>query len=265
MIHLRRVPSTLSSQTLQIMLVRPALNPGGGTGLQNWSWYPCKHASYIVGPVYNVIKSIYSATSYRVKIGDHISSSFLATSGVKQGCPMSPLLSNIYNIQHLSDCDPVKMGSVHINSLSWADDLMLPSTSISWLKRCLENLKTYCQKCGLVVNTEKTKTMVLSKKKYIQETFTFGDIPLQASKSINYLGFVISYNGKYRSITHDRIMKAINMNLQAIRTNRNVSIRLALSLLTNKLLQFFSMDVRYGHYPTLRVLFIWWINRSAQI
>ena len=75
--------------------------------------------------------------------------------------------------------------------------------------------------------------MVLSKKKYLPETFTFGDIPLQASKSINYLGFVISYNGKYRSITHDRIMKATrmpNMVLQAIRTKRNVSVRLALSL-----------------------------------
>ena len=169
----------------------------------------------ICGLVYNIIKSMHSATSYRVKIVDHISPSFLATSGVKQGCPMCPLLSNIYqNDLHgifNGDCDPVKMGSVHINSISWADDLILLSTSKSGLKRCLDNLKTYCKKWGLVVNTEKTKTMVLSKKKYIPETFTFGDIPLQASKSINYLGFVISYNGKYRSITHDRIMKATRM------------------------------------------------------
>ena len=99
-------------------------------------------------------------------------------------------------------------------------------------KRCFDNLKTYCQKWGLVVSTEKTKTMVLSKKNYLPKTFTFGDIPLQASKSINYLGFVISYYGKYRSITHDRIMEATrmsNMVLQAIRTNRNVPVRLALS------------------------------------
>ena len=46
----------------------------------------------ISGPVYNVIKGMYSATRYRVKIGDSISPSFLATSGVKQGCPLSPLL-----------------------------------------------------------------------------------------------------------------------------------------------------------------------------
>ena len=191
----------------------------------------------ISGLVHNIIKSMYSATNYRVKIGDHISPSFLVTSGVKQGCPMSPLLSNIYqNDLHEifnGDCDPVKMGSVHINSISWADDIMLLSTSKSGLKRCLENLKTHCQKWGLVVNTEKNKTMVLSKNKYLPETFTFGDIPLQASKGINYLGFVISYNRKYRSITHDRIMKTTrmsNMILQAIRTNRNVSVRLALSL-----------------------------------
>ena len=142
---------------------------------------------------------MYSATSYRVKIGDHISPSFLATSGVKQGCPMSPLQSNIYqNDLHEifnDDCDPVKMGSVHINSISWADDLMLLSKSKSGLKRCLDNLKTYCQKWGLVVNTEKTKTMVLSKKKYLPETFTFGDIPLQASKTINYLGLLYHIMG----------------------------------------------------------------------
>ena len=125
------------------------------------------------------------------------------------------------------------MASVHINSISWADNLMLLSTSKSGLKRCLDNLKMYCQKWGLFVNTENSKRMVLSKKKYIPETFTFGDLPLQASKSMNYLGFVISYNRKYRSINHDRIMKAtrvFNMVLQAIRRNMNVSVRLAMSL-----------------------------------
>ena len=138
-------------------------------------------------------------------------------------------LHEIFN----GDCDPGEMGSAHTNSISWAYGLMLRLTSNSGLQRCLENLKTYCQKCGLVVNTENTKTMVLSKKKYIPETFTFGDIPLQAFKSINYIGFVISYNGKYRNITTNRIMKCTrmsNMVLQTIWTNRNVSVRFALSL-----------------------------------
>ena len=46
----------------------------------------------ICGHIHHIIKSMYSATSYRMKIGDHISSSVFAASGVKQSCPMSPIL-----------------------------------------------------------------------------------------------------------------------------------------------------------------------------
>ena len=115
----------------------------------------------ICGPIYHIIKSMYSATSYRVKIGDHVSPSFLAASGVKQGCPMSLVLSNIYqNDLHEifgENCDPVHIGDSHGNSILWADDLLLLSTSKEGLQQCLENMKTYCYKWGLVVNTEKTK------------------------------------------------------------------------------------------------------------
>ena len=99
--------------------------------------------------------------------------------------------------------------------------------------------------------------MVSSKKTYISANFTFGDIPLQASKGMNYLGFVISYNGKYRSITHDRIIDAtrmFNMDLQAIRTNRNVSVRRALSYFDSQI-TFFFMDAWYGRYPPPKILF----------
>ena len=71
------------------------------------------------------------------------------------------------------------------------------------------------------------------KEKYISETFKFGDIPWQKFKSIDHLDFVISYNEKYRSITHHRIMKSIkmaNIVLQRMWTNMSVSARLALPL-----------------------------------
>ena len=75
--------------------------------------------------------------------------------------------------------------------------------------------------------------MVLSKHKYIPERFTYGGVHLQATKCFNYLGFVVSYNGKFRNLIHDRVLKATrmaNMVLQAIRTNKNVSVKLAISL-----------------------------------
>ena len=130
-------------------------------------------------PVHNVIKSMYSATRYRVKIRDSISPLVLATSGVKQGCPLSPLLSNIF--QHDlhkifdSSCDPVKIGDVPINSIYWADDLLLLSASKEGLQQSVEKVKTYCYKRGLVVDTEKkpSKSMVLSKQTYAPVCFRY--------------------------------------------------------------------------------------------
>ena len=49
-----------------------------------------------------------------------------------------------------------------------------------------------------------------------------------------------------------------NVVLESIRTNTNVSVRLALSFVDKKILKFFSFDFRYGHYPTHRIF----VNQS---
>ena len=52
-----------------------------------------------------------------------------SATGVKQGCNLSSLLSYLYqnDLHDIFDdtCDPVKLGNMHVNSLSWADDLIL--------------------------------------------------------------------------------------------------------------------------------------------
>ena len=54
---------------------------------------------------------------------------------------MSPELSNIFqNDLHGSfseGCNPVLIGDTSVNSISWADDLMLISTSAEGLQECL--------------------------------------------------------------------------------------------------------------------------------
>ena len=55
---------------------------------------------------------------------------------------------------------------------------------------------------------------------------------LECVKSFNYLGFEISHNGKFSNLINDRVLKAektSNMVLQAIRTDKNVSVKLSLS------------------------------------
>ena len=76
----------------------------------------------ITGPIYDIIKSMYRNTRYQVRIGDQVSPKFCVNSGVKQGCCMSPVLSNIFqNELHGSfseGCDPVLIGDTSVNSIS---------------------------------------------------------------------------------------------------------------------------------------------------
>ena len=56
----------------------------------------------------------------------------------------------------------VELDGFFFNSPSWADDLVLVSTSKTGLQKCLDRLGEYCTKWQLSVNTEKTKIMVIS-------------------------------------------------------------------------------------------------------
>ncbi len=50
----------------------------------------------ITGQIYNVIKGAHTGSNYSVKTGMDNTESFVTSSGVKQGCNLSPTLSNIY-------------------------------------------------------------------------------------------------------------------------------------------------------------------------
>ena len=109
--------------------------------------------------------------------------------------------------------------------------------------------------------------MVLSKHKYIPERFTYGGVHLQATKCFNYLGFVVSYNGKFRNLIQDRVLKATrmaNMVLQAIRTNKNVSVKLAISLF-DKSRPYSCMGALYGHHHSGKISYTWLINQRRPI
>ena len=192
----------------------------------------------ITGPVYDIIKSMYAKTTYRISIGDHISPSFQGNNGVKQGCVISPLLSNIFqNDMHdifgSDECEPLQLGDFILNSLSWADDLIIMSRSARGLQTCMNKLQTYCIKWGLEVNTDKTKTMVLSKRGSCFVDISFEGNILECVDKYNYLGFNLSSNGKIKHLVEDRINKStriMSLVLQALRTTGNINVKMSMSI-----------------------------------
>ena len=192
----------------------------------------------ISGPIYKIIKSVYCKTGYQVQIGDDISSMFYGENGLKQGCCMSPTLSSIYqndlhDMFRTDECDPLQLGSLMLNSISWADDLIMLSLSQQGLQNCVSKLEVYCKKWGLEINEMKTKCMVMSKKRGPFRPIHIYNTPIEYVKNLVYLGFYISSNGNIRATIQDRITKASrvsHMVLQALRTNKNISAKLAMTL-----------------------------------
>ena len=87
--------------------------------------------------------------------------------GVRQGCILSPLLFNIFLCdlaKKLSDLETsLELGNTPINSLFWADDLVMLAESEEKLNEMLKILEDYCKTNELVINTKKTKCMIFNK------------------------------------------------------------------------------------------------------
>ena len=117
--------------------------------------------------MYASIKNLYSENMSCVKIDTKLTEMFGVDQGVKQGCVLSPILFNIF----LADLPPTLRTehginidhSTHINSLIWADDILLMAETEEHLQSLLYKLEKYCDKNRLTLNTQKTKVMIFNK------------------------------------------------------------------------------------------------------
>ena len=121
----------------------------------------------ITGSIFKIIKSLYDDPFHSVLVNGAISRRFTSSYGVKQGCSLNPILSNIFqNDIHdiFQDCDPEKKGDVPTHSMSWADDQLPLSCSREGFQSCLNKLNDYCIKWGLTVNEKGKDHAVLQVK-----------------------------------------------------------------------------------------------------
>ena len=153
---------------------------------------------------------------YAVKSGNSITDVFKFTKGARQGCPLRPILSNLYvndtfdRINKSTHTDVVIYENTIANALMYADDLILISHSQEGLQNQIDILNDYCLNWNLAINTKKTKVLVFNRgNKLLKANIHLNNVLLENVKSFKYLRFSISAkNCSFSKPLEDLSMKA---------------------------------------------------------
>ena len=146
------------------------------------------------------IHSMYTRTFYSIKLKGGHTDPIASNLGLKQGCPLSPMLFNLYidDIQDCFDqtCEPIQIHNKLFNYFLYADDLVIISKSKIGLQNGIDKVYDFSQSKHLTISDEKSKTMVFnSAGRLIKEIFTLKDKSLEPVQSFCYLGFDVKCSG----------------------------------------------------------------------
>ncbi|KAJ9510041.1 hypothetical protein QJQ45_011738 [Haematococcus lacustris] len=117
-------------------------------------------------PLLACLEGLYRDDNYVLIDGPHRTPPVTPDQGVKQGCPISPLLFALYvhdiSKEFLGPVDAVRVQGTPVTHFMYADDLTLVSTSSHGLQRLVCQLQGFADRKHLTVNVGKSKVMVFN-------------------------------------------------------------------------------------------------------
>ena len=145
---------------------------------------------------------MYQGNKVFIKLKDGLLEPFKTTIGVKQGCVFSPILFNLFidKISSIFDesCAPVRLNNMDLNSLLWADDLVILSRSAEGLQNAITKTESFYKSLGLKINLKKTKILIFNRaglkldKKF---NFFLAGKKVEISDHYQYLGLNLRPSG----------------------------------------------------------------------
>ena len=139
-----------------------------------------------------LLKNIYSKSNCFIKLCSEETKPFQYSRGVRQGCILSPLLSNLFlndlpkssSTAHQTDPFILSINDDKLTSLLYADDLVQLSKSGKGLQNCIDIVSSFCESWHLTVNHKKSTVLIFSRK--TSENFLYK--PLEIVQDFTYLG-----------------------------------------------------------------------------
>ena len=122
------------------------------------------------GETLATLKQMYSRVRMQVRCKGELGETFEAGVGVKQGCPLSPLLFGIYLDRFESYLDSrcpgegAELGGAQVRALFYADDIVIVSDTAAGLQRMLDAMHEFCQANSMFVNSKKSEVVIFGRE-----------------------------------------------------------------------------------------------------
>ncbi|XP_043464490.1 uncharacterized protein LOC122499949 [Leptopilina heterotoma] len=159
------------------------------------------------------IKEFYEDTREKVKIGEELGEEFWLGRGLRQGCPLSPILFNLL----MADLEEkmerkgkggVILGKRRVYVLAYADDVVLMAENERGMKLLMKEFEGYVRKKDLCVNVEKTKVVRFRRIGEVEEVeWKLNGRRVEEVNEFCYLGYWFNWNGEQELNIERRIEK----------------------------------------------------------
>ena len=162
----------------------------------------------------NVIRALYSRTTGRVRVYNELSDGFSTTSGVRQGCPISPFLFN-FVIDAIMDCTLPRLqnAGIEISSgerlvdLDYADDIVMLFDNFEAAQSAINKLVEVIPSFGMQFAPSKCKVL-LQDCPLPETSLMLQGQAIGVVSSFTYLGSCISSSSSASEDISSRIAKA---------------------------------------------------------
>ncbi|TWW53877.1 R2DM Retrovirus-related Pol polyprotein from type II retrotransposable element [Takifugu flavidus] len=202
----------------------------------------------VSGPLIRAVRSLYDRCQSLVRIAGSKSNSFPVRVGLRQGCPLSPILFITF-MDRISRCshgvEGVRFGDLRIRSLLFADDVVLLASSARDLQLSLDRFAAACEAAGMKISTSKSEAMVLNRKK-VECLLRVKEEILPQVEEFKYLGVLFTSEGRMeREI--DRRIGAVSTVMRTLHRSVVVKRELSRKAKLSIYRSIFVPTLTYGH------------------
>jgi exonuclease III len=220
----------------------------------------------IKGHILHSIIALYKKVDISIKYGDGLLDSFEASIGVKQGCPLSPLLFGLFiegledHIRdRLPDAGPTigTYTKIKVPNLMFADDTALIGIDHAQLQSLIDVASEWCDENDMTINVGKTEIVIFRKGHRAPSNliWTLNNNPIEVVEFFKYLGVVFhSWKNANFAAHHTTKCGKIALagmfrKLQNLDIGANINLRIHMYLVSVSPVVLYGSEV-WGLYDT---------------